>query len=423
MSFSSRLNHVAIIGSGVSGLSLALALSQASIAVSVFEARPASHDIGGGIMLSPNALRVLDSLGAFQKIRASSYEFDTFVFKNATGETTDVYYFGSTEQYGYPALRVERKILLSTLTMMVRERKVDIEYSKGFVRIISESSKDQTVTFELDDGSTRTCSLLIGADGIHSQVREQIFPSYMPVYSGFTAINCTVPRSALRIPEGYDLPATVMAPPGAFLLVPQKQDGSELLIGSQMRMQERTREGWAALRADKQGLLDTLNETKDQWPDIVQSALEAAPVDNMGIWPFFTVPALPRWASETSLVVLIGDAAHAIPPTAGQGVNQAFEDAATLATLLGKLSANITLERALCWWQKYRQARVDKVMDLTRQMNAKRLPASEKAKLPKDTIWSDEGATRGDGKQLSWLYTLDLLQEVNAWISDNDIKD
>ncbi|PVI00653.1 kynurenine 3-monooxygenase [Periconia macrospinosa] len=368
-------------------------------------------------MLSPNALRVLDSLGVFQKVRANSYEFDRFIFKNVEGETTDVYYFGSKEQYGYPALRVERKLLLDTLTAMVTERGVEIAYSQGFTRVISESSTDQSVTFELDDGTVRTSSLLVGADGIHSEVRKYIFPDCAPIYSGFTAINCTVPRSALRIPKDYELPATVLGPPGAFLLVPQKPGGTELLIGSQMRMQERTRQGWTALRTNKQGLLDTLNNTKDQWPDIVQSALEAAPVENMGIWPFYTIPALPHWASEASLVVLLGDAAHAVPPTAGQGVNQAFEDAATLAALLVKLSRETTLNKALRWWQSYRQARVDKVLELTRQMNAKRLPASEKAKLPKNMIWSDEGATRGDGRQLAWLYTPDLLQVVDAWIS------
>lgn len=130
-----------------------------------------------------------------------------------------------------------------------------------------------------------------------------------------------VPHLRLRIPNNYHLPATVMGGTGAFLLVPQNPGGTELLIGSQMRMEEKTRLGWAALRADKQHLLETLNKTKDQWPDIVQSALEAAPLENMGIWPFYIVSQLPHWASESSLVVLVGDASHAIPPTAGQGVN------------------------------------------------------------------------------------------------------
>jgi 2-polyprenyl-6-methoxyphenol hydroxylase-like FAD-dependent oxidoreductase len=114
-----------------------------------------------------------------------------------------------------------------------------------------------------------------------------------------------------------------------------------------MRMHERIREGWAALRADKQNLLDILNKSKDQWPDIVQSALEAAPLDKMGIWPFYMIPTLSHWASKTSLVVLLSDAAHVIPPTASQGVNQAFEDVVTLSALLGKLSHEVTLERAL----------------------------------------------------------------------------
>jgi len=173
---------------------MALALSQIPIAVTIFEARPATYDLGGGIVLSPNALRVLDKLGVFQQVKDHGYEFDTFAFKDAEGQTTDVYYFGSAAQYGYPALRVERKILLGTMKTMVIERGVDIVYSTEFTRIINESPPDRKVTFELADGSVRTSSILIGADGIHSQVRGYIFPDCVPIYSGFTAINCVVQR-------------------------------------------------------------------------------------------------------------------------------------------------------------------------------------------------------------------------------------
>ncbi|KAI1081066.1 hypothetical protein F5B20DRAFT_579444 [Whalleya microplaca] len=109
-----------------------------------------------------------------------------------------------------------------------------------------------------------------------------------------------------------------MAKPGAFLLVSQKPDGSELFIGSQRRFAELDPAGWEALRKDKQRLYDMLQENKADWPDVVQSALEAMPVDRMG-----------------------GDAAHAIPPTAGQDANQALEDVRALATLLSKLSPDV----------------------------------------------------------------------------------
>ena len=228
----------------------------------------------------------------------------------------------------------------------------------------------------------------------------------------------SVERSQLRIPEGYQLPATVMGKNGAFLLVPQKPDGSELFIGSQRRFAELDQAGWEALRKDKAKLYDMLQENKNDWPDVVQSALEATPVDRMGFWAFYGIPPVPSWLSETKRIILVGDAAHAIPPTAGQGANQAFEDVRSLATLLSRLSEKVPLDKAAARWQSYRQARIDKVLDLTKQMNAKRLPESERAKLPPGAIWSDKSLTRGEGGELRWLYEPDLAQEAEKWVQE-----
>ena len=160
-----------------------------------------------------------------------------------------------------------------------------------------------------------------------------------------------------------------------------------------------------------------LRENRDDWPDIAQSALKGTPVQNMGIWPFYGIPKLETWASPQGRVVIVGDAAHAIPPTAGQGVNQAFEDIDMLALLLSKLSASAPLAKVLGFWQMYRQERVDKALDPTNQMNANRLPPVEQAKLPSGAIWSDEGLTRGEGGQLRWLYQPELHQDVEHWFA------
>ena len=386
-----------------------------SIPCTIYESRSKSYSLGGGIILSPNALKVLDSLGVYERVRDKGFHFDTLEFKDGDGKTTDVYYLGSEELYGYKAFRIIRELLIDELKAMLQERGVEVRYNTKFSKVISESSEE--VVFELADGSTWSTSLLIGSDGIHSAVRTYIHPQATPKYSGLMAITSVVPRSKLRIPDGYHLPATVMGKPGAFLLVPQQVDGSELLMGSQRRFEERDRQGWERLSADKQGLLDMLREDRDDWPDIVQSALEGAPLQNMGIWPFYGIPKLETWASPQGRVVIVGDAAHAIPPTAGQGVNQAFEDIYMLALLLSKLSPSAPLAKALVFWQTFRQERVEKVLDLTKQLNAKPLPPAEQAKLPPGAIWSDEGASRGEGGQLRWLYQPELRQEVDNWFA------
>ncbi|KAF1949855.1 kynurenine 3-monooxygenase [Byssothecium circinans] len=416
MTLTAPPSHVAIIGGGLAGLTLALALHDLHIKSTVYEARSEDFDQGGGVMLSPNALRVLDSVGVLERVHKRSFHLDVLAFKDDQDKTTDEYYFGSERLYGYSAIRIMRKELLDEMKAMLQERQIPIHFNSKLNSITADGPDQVEFTFE--NGNTASAPLLIGADGIHSSVRKSFLPQVKPIYAGFMGINSVVERSQLRIPEGYHLPATVMAKPGAFLLVPQKPDGSELFIGSQRRFEELDSKGWEALRNDKQKLYDMLQENKSDWPDIVQSALEATPVDRMGFWAFYGIPPLASWLSESKRIILVGDSAHAIPPTAGQGANQAFEDVRSLATLLSKLSAKASLDKAVVKWQAYRQARINKVLDLTKQMNAKRLPEAERAKLPPGAIWSDQSLTRGDGGELRWLYEPDVAKEAEKWAQE-----
>ncbi|KAH8722616.1 kynurenine 3-monooxygenase [Phaeosphaeriaceae sp. PMI808] len=416
MTLTAPPSHVAIIGGGLAGLALALALHDLHIKSTVYEARSEDFDQGGGVMLSPNALRVLDSIGVLERVRERSFHLDVLAFKDGQDKTTDEYYFGSEKLYGYSAIRIMRKELLDEMNLMLRERQVPVHFNSKLTAITVDGP--DRVEFAFENGQTASSPILIGADGIHSSVRKSFLPQVKPIYAGFMGINSVVERSKLRIPKDYHLPATVMAKTGAFLLVPQKPDGSELFIGSQRRFPELDSNGWEDLRNDKQNLYDMLQENKNEWPDVVQSALEATLVDRMGFWAFYGIPPLTSWLSESKRIILVGDSAHAIPPTAGQGANQSFEDIRSLATLLSKLSEKATLDKAALKWQMYRQERINKVLDLTKQMNAKRLPEAERAKLPPGAIWSNQSLTRGDGGELTWLYEPDLAKEAEKWAQE-----
>ncbi|CAH0043197.1 unnamed protein product [Clonostachys rhizophaga] len=416
MVLTSPPEQVAIAGAGLAGLTLALALHDLNIPSTVYEARSEDFDQGGGVVLSPNALRVLDSVGAYSRIRDKALQFDVLTFTDGENKVTDEYYFGSKELYGYKAIRIMRKELLDELKAMLRERNIPIHYNLKVTTINSENP--DKVEFTFANGESVSTPLLIGADGIHSTVRTSFLPDIKPLYAGFMGINSVVQRSQLRIPDNYSLPASVGAKPGAFLLVPQKPDGSELFIGSQRVFPELDGPGWDELRQDKQKLYGMLQENKSDWPDVVQSALEVTPVDRMGFWAFYGLPPLPSWLSESKRIILVGDAAHAIPPTAGQGANQAFEDVRSLATVLSRLSPDVPLERAAARWQAYRQERIKKVLELTNQMNAKRLPEAQRASLPASAIWSDTSLTQGKGGELRWLYEPDLAKEAEKWVEE-----
>ena len=366
-------------------------------------------------MLSPNALRILDVLGVYKRICGKGFNFETLEFKNYEGKTTDEYYFGSEKLYGYKALRIYRQVLIDELLLMLKESGIPIEYEKKFSHIISEA-RDH-VSFSFTDGTEMSASILIGADGIHSRVRQHIYPTLKATFSGFLAVTTAVPTSKARIPENYHLPATIMAEPGVFVIAPQDVDGSELLIGTQRPYPELDRAGWDRLRTNQPELLSFLKKDFVAWPDIAQSALENVELGKISAWPFYTVPRLERWASSSGRVVILGDAAHAIPPTAGQGVNQAFEDVYMMAALLARLSPKITLLAALDFWHSSRQDRVDKVLHLTKQMNAKRLPLFEQAKLAAHDVWRGNPDAEGAGEDLAWLYGVSLDRAVSDWVT------
>ena len=190
-------------------------------------------------------------------------------------------------------------------------------------------------------------------------------------------------------------------------MAPQNVDGSEILAGTQRAWPEQDRAGWDRLLADKEQLLELFRTDIESWPAIVQSALDNVPVETLAIWPYYVVPKLDRWFSPLSRVIIIGDAAHAIPPTAGQGASQGFEDAFTLAALLSHVSPRLPLLTALQVWKDIRQERIDKVIKLTLQLNNARLPEAERAKLPAGEAW-----TSGDSGELAWLYNTDVEQQT-----------
>ena len=379
-------------------------------------------------MLSPNALRVLDILGVYERVRSKGFNFDTLTFKtDHDHKTTGKYYFGQEKMYGYKALRIYRKVLIAELRQMVQEQGISIQYGRKFSHITSEN--ESVVRFAFADGSEKSTEILIGADGIHSKVRQHILPNIVPAYSGFLGVTFSFPASKLRLPHGqedYPFPASIHGKHGAFVMAPQNVDGTEIFAGRQFKYPIQDRSGWDALLKERSELVAMHQSDMKDWSDLVQSAqeqLSGPDSHSLNIWPFHTVPKLEKWSTDGGRVIIMGDAAHAIPPTAGQGANQAFEDSYSLAFLLHSCSPEVDLRKGLKIWQNYRQARVDKVLQLTEQMNNIRLSEAEKKLLPKEKVWHNDTTDVGEGNQLAWLYLNnieeDMLREMSKGSNGN----
>jgi 2-polyprenyl-6-methoxyphenol hydroxylase-like FAD-dependent oxidoreductase len=413
---SSLPSKVAIIGAGLSGLTLAIALHRQGISCEIYELRDPSVRTAGALMLSPNALRILDTLGLYDRLKTQGFNFETVEYKNHDQVTTDVYYLGQEKMYSYKALRIYRQTLLTELRAEVEKLGILVTYGVKFSHVVSENSCG--ISFAFTNGTTLSADILIGADGIHSTVRKHIAPSTTPRYSGSVAITCALDRNKLKFPSNtssdeYPMPVTIYDKPGAFVMAPQNVSGSEILAGTQRAWPEQDRSGWDDLLADREGLLALLRERHNDWPTIVQSALDNVNTDTLSIWPYYVVPKLDSWSSATRRVIIIGDAAHAIPPTAGQGASQGFEDAFTLAALLSQLSPGVTLDQALPVWKNIRQQRIDRVIELTLQLNNTRLPQVERERLIAEgaLFWQS-----GDSGELGWLYNADVEGDVLAAI-------
>ena len=307
----------AIIGAGLSGLSMALFLNKAKINCTIYELRTPDVTSAGAITLSPNALRSLDAIGVYDRIKNKSYHFRNGTFNTNEHKYIDAYEMGNADKHGFDALRVYRQVILDELKAMVKEQGIPIFYEKRYSRIISDT--ESSVTFAFADGEEKTVDLLIGADGIHSSIRDHLVADVKPAFLNVLSLTCAFSTAAVKFPyENYPLPVSIHGPGGAFLLAPQNPEGSELLGAIQYRTPERTREGWEKLWNDKEGLMRIVKESYGSWNEMVQSAMDAVPLDTLSIWSFYTVPKLPTWKSETRTVVMIWDAAHAIPPAAGQ---------------------------------------------------------------------------------------------------------
>ena len=313
------------------------------------------------------------------------------------------------------------------------------------------------VTFAFADGTEESATLLVGADGIHSRVRRHMYPDLVPKFTGMAGLTAAVPTANLGLDlsshgsdddgnpnKGLEWPYALEDPSlphplpltlihltfGGFVIAPQAANGSEVLIGRQIRLEEDPGyEGLKGLMSDKKGLIERLRLGTDieGLPAIVRNAVKDIPEEGMNLWPFYVVPRLERWSSQgkdegPGRVLILGDAAHAVPPSAGQGVNQALEDVWGFKMVVekvvqgvasvegeGKSAKRVDMADALGKWQEWRQGRVDRVLELNAMVDRRRMPALKGE--------SEEGKEEKGGLEVDWLYGVDFEEVVKGWFS------
>lgn len=395
---------------------LALALNENSIPCRIYEARyERDRALGSGVSIAPNGCRVLDRLGILERIAPKSYQTEYQVIKDAAGRSIRRVNIANPDIYGYKTYRLYRHVLLDELRIVLNERKIHVEYGAKFERIVEETAYG--VTF-LVNGEIKRASLLIGADGIHSAVRRYISPQ-LPEYTGIACVYGHLPAGSIQWPtREFEKACTIQDDPGVLFMGPEVADGSELLVGRQFAYQTLDRTGWEALETDKSRLCSLFCKDYEGFQQLAKSIMDqiSARKEGLLLWPYYRMPKLERWSSILGHIIIIGDAAHAIPPSSGQGVNQAFEDAHTLALLLGSLSRKTELKEALDFWYHLRQTRIDAVVRKAQETDILRLTRTERLLLKQRPQSESSQESQSTDDEMKWLYMPTTDDEITAWI-------
>lgn len=358
--------HAIIIGGGIAGPALALFLKKIGMTSTVYEAYSHRADIGGGFQISPNGMNVLDKIGVAKKIAEAGYYSPTWRFLDSHGKIMVRFKNGRIERYGQPAVALSRTTFHKILMAEVEQQGIPVEYQKRLKAIIY---KDNTrVIAHFEDGTNAEGDFLVGADGVWSSTRKIILPDGpKPVYAGFINLGGFVPQSAAPAMSQDDrnCMSMVFGEEGFFGFCKSSED-EVMWWTNPVSEKELSREELAAMPMEtiRQNLLNTFKD----WAEPIGTFLRNAP-DTVRS-NIYEIPSLPTWYKNR--VVLIGDAAHAMNPTAGQGASTSLEDAMYLAKLLRQYPNQ--LEKVFAEFEQARRPRVEKIIARAQRLSKDKKP-------------------------------------------------
>ncbi|HTZ45666.1 MAG TPA: FAD-dependent monooxygenase [Jatrophihabitans sp.] len=317
---------VTVVGAGIAGLTLAAVLRRAGIPHRVLDQASRFGQVGAGIQLAPNAVRLLHRLGLArelaevaarpQALQVRGWQDDRLLSATTLGAACE-------DAYGAPYYTVHRADLHSVLAGAAGGTGLSLRS-----RVTGVIERASQVELALADGSHERGGIVVGADGIHSVVRE-VVAADRPRFAGGAIFRGLVP--AAQVPELAREPLIRMwAGPAQHCVCYPVAGGRAISFSATVPARQAGSESWSAL-----GSATELVSAYRGWNPAVTRLLAAA--DGVGRWDLHDREPIPRWS--TARVTLAGDAAHPMLPFMAQGGNQAIEDAVALGTCLAALGA------------------------------------------------------------------------------------
>lgn len=388
---------VLIAGAGIGGLTAALALLRRGFDVEVYEQASQLGEVGAGIQVSANGTRALHELGLKQQLETVvSLPAGKEIRLWSTGQSWKLFDLGaqSIERYGSPYYTVHRADLHNVLADAVRKAKPDAIHLNSGVLGCAQSEREATLF--LSDGRSVRGDALIGADGVHSKIRQALHGADEPVFSGCVAWRGVADASQLedrlRRPVGVN-----WVGPGRHVIQYPLRGGKLINFVGIVERSDWQVESWS-----QKGTVDECLGDFPGWHEDVHTLIRA--VGTPFKWALMGRKPLPRWSEGR--ISLLGDACHPTLPFLAQGAVMAIEDGFVLARCFEANSGDPV--RALARYENARIERTAKIVtgsaENTRRFHNPALKEPVGAQAYVDREWAEDAVK----SRYDWLFRYDV---------------
>jgi len=347
----SKPPSIAVVGAGIGGLAVAALLKRAGYDVQVYEQARRFGRVGAGIQMTPNAVKVLRRLGVEERLKRVAYRSELRLSREwDSGRITSELQLGEEveKKFGAPFLCLHRAELHAAI-----ESTAPPEIVHFGMRLVDLDRNAHGVTLIFADGTRVRADAVIGADGVHSVVRELLLGPEKPRFTGRVAYRSIFPAARLGATRVSPLQTKWWGPDRHVVIyyVTATRDQIYFVTSVPESAEWMTPESWSA-----KGDLEELRKAYSGFHAEVRAVLDACP--DVYKWALLERDPLPRWSEGR--VVLLGDACHPMTPYMAQGAAAALEDAAVLTRCL-EPAAGEGLEQALELYEATRKPRTSAI--------------------------------------------------------------
>jgi salicylate hydroxylase len=374
--------RVTIVGGGIGGLATATALHQRGIGVRVFEQAARLTDVGAGVALWPNGIRHLRRMGLGESVERWGARWYDTQFRRSDGTVIAPMLWGSPEPE-LEAYGMHRADLVDMLAAALPSGTVTTGY-----RCVSVEQDAEQAIITFANGEQIATDVVVAADGIHSTLQQFVVPSSAPMFSGSIAYRGVVDAERAGWPAGQ---VRLWVGEGRHFLAFAVRAHQLVNFVGFVPTDAQMKESWSA-----PGDPAALAQEFAGWDSHLTTLI--AQIDVTFRWGLYDREPLARWTNGR--LTLLGDAAHPMLPHAGQGANQAIEDAIALATVL-QAADRTTAPQALLAYDALRRERTARVQRGSRTSGA-RYEAPDRAQESRDRQLATQYHDR------AWIYEYDV---------------